>query len=60
MSKASNLIGQRFGRLVVIARNGSDRRGQSLWLCQCDCGKTLSVLGASLKRGYKKLRVHIL
>lgn len=54
MSKASNLIGQRFGRLVVIARNGSNRRGQSLWLCQCECGKTVSTLGASLKRGNTK------
>lgn len=33
-----DLIGQRFGRLVVIERVGKGKRGDSIWLCECDCG----------------------
>lgn len=35
---AKNLIGQKFGRLIVIERVGSDKRGNVLWLCECECG----------------------
>ena len=38
----SDLIGQRFGKLVVIAKAESYRSPKgsvaSCWLCQCDCG----------------------
>jgi hypothetical protein len=34
----SNLIGKRFGRLVVIERAESDAQRNSRWLCVCDCG----------------------
>lgn len=53
-----NLIGQRFGHLVVIGRNGSHcssktRKGNfnAVWKCRCDCGNTVNVLGFSLKNG---------
>jgi len=41
MSAPRNLVGQRFGRLLVIAGGGSlnERR---LWLCRCDCGTECS------------------
>ena len=45
------MLGQRFGKLTVLSR--SDRKGANgalYWLCQCDCGKTIEVLGSSLKR----------
>jgi hypothetical protein len=42
--------GQRFGRLVVIAKDGTTIEG-SHWLCQCDCGTTRAFSGSSLKRG---------
>ena len=38
MGKIKNLLGQRFGKLVVIKYAGKEKRGRSLWLCQCDCG----------------------
>ena len=38
MGKIKNLLGQRFGKLVVIKYAGKEERGRSLWLCQCDCG----------------------
>lgn len=47
--KRVELSGQRFGRLVVEGFFGSDRYRQSLWLCRCDCGESLTVRGGSLR-----------
>lgn len=38
MGKALNLVGLRFGRLVVIKRAGADEHKRVRWLCRCDCG----------------------
>ncbi len=34
---AIDLIGQKFGYLTVLSRDGSDCRGEAKWLCECDC-----------------------
>ena len=34
-----------------MRRSGKDRWGALLWDCQCECGKTYTVLGCSLKNG---------
>lgn len=48
-----DLLGQTFGKLTVIARDGSDHRGEAKWLCQCACGsKPISVLGSNLRSGH--------
>lgn len=49
-----NLIGQTFGHLTVIARDGSDNRGEAKWLCQCNCNahNKISVLGSNLRNGH--------
>lgn len=44
------LVGQRFGRLVVVRREGSIRRYAS-WLCRCDCGNDVIVRSDKLLRG---------
>jgi hypothetical protein len=44
-----DMAGQRFGRLTVLRRDGSDSRGKARWLCRCDCGQQHSVLGNSLR-----------
>ena len=44
-------VGQRYGRLVVVRREGS-RGTAALWLCQCDCGKTRLIPSNSLRDGY--------
>jgi hypothetical protein len=51
MTAPRDLLGQRFGRLVVIARDGSTKEGQARWLCQCDCGNTTTVTGNHLITG---------
>jgi hypothetical protein len=37
---ASNLLGQRFNRLLVIERLPNNKHRQTCWLCKCDCGNT--------------------
>lgn len=37
-SQAPDLIGKRFGHLVVVERSGTDLSRNSVWLCKCDCG----------------------
>ncbi len=32
------LVGKRFGKLVVMKREGTNRQGSAKWLCACDCG----------------------
>ena len=39
IEKRFNLLGQRFGRLIVIKELPPKRRAAQ-WLCQCDCGNT--------------------
>lgn len=45
-----DLIGKRFGNLVVIDKIGSKNR-RIHWKCQCDCGKYSEVSTTNLKRG---------
>ena len=47
--KRNELAGQRFGRLVVVDSVGSDKRGQLLWRCKCDCGNEVVVYAYNLK-----------
>lgn len=54
MSKLIDLTGQRFGRLVVIKRNGSDGNRNATWDCCCDCGNKTVVSGSELRRGRTK------
>lgn len=37
-SQKQDLIGKRFGKLVVLEKSENRRRGHYLWICQCDCG----------------------
>jgi hypothetical protein len=51
MSNVKNLVGQRFGRLVVIERFGVSTAGQATWSCGCDCGATKVVASGALRSG---------
>lgn len=51
MRQWPDLIGQRFGMLVVIAQAESTAAGQRRWVCRCDCGKEHVVIGGNLTRG---------
>lgn len=53
-----DLTGKRFERLVVLKQANDyikpNGRHESNWLCQCDCGNIVEVLGYSLKSGHTK------
>jgi len=60
----TDLVGQRFGRLVVKEFAGRDRRNNAFWSCLCDCGNNSIVYGSDLKEGktqscgcYRKQRI---
>lgn len=47
-----DMVGRRFGRLLVLQRS-SDGRGPR-WLCRCDCGASVVLPGGNLRRGNTK------
>lgn len=51
-----DLTGQRFGRLVIDGYAGvrGAGRGQTIWLCRCDCGSTTSVAAGHLRCGHTR------
>ena len=46
-----DLTNQRFGRLLVLSRAGSDRHGNSRWNVKCNCGKQKVVISHALLSG---------
>ena len=60
-----NIIGQRFGKLIVVSYIGTNDNRQSIWLCRCDCGNEKEILRNSLTSGrtlscgcYHKAKAH--
>jgi hypothetical protein len=54
MGRRLDIIGKRFDRLIVIGYLGMSKRHHSRWLCKCNCGRELEVLGNSLTSGNTK------
>lgn len=55
MSAAIDLTGQRFGRLVALRIDNSQKhRLGRLWECQCDCGGIIIVIAAKLRNGHTR------
>ncbi len=48
---AIDLIGQRFGRLIVLGRSAKKVPNHSVWDCRCDCGNETAALSNNLRRG---------
>lgn len=51
MTKLNNLIGRRFGRLLVTERGENNKSGRAMWICQCDCGNVITTSVDCLLRG---------
>lgn len=51
---ADNLVGQQFGKLVVLSREPNNKDGRSMWLCRCECGNEVVIMGKHLKSGNTK------
>lgn len=45
------LVGERFGRLLVLERSGTNKHGGATWLCRCECGTQKVVAGRQLVVG---------
>lgn len=51
MSKRLELAGKTSGKLTVIKRVQSNKKGESQWLCSCKCGNEVVVVGYRLNSG---------
>lgn len=49
MPKLIDLVGRKYGRLTV--KEIAESHGKARWLCECDCGNTVIVVGSNLKSG---------
>lgn len=55
MRKVNNIIGEKFNKLTVIDRGPTNsKRGEAMWICQCECGVTVQVSTNDLKSGHNK------
>ena len=53
--KATDISGQRFGRLVALNPTGERaHKGRVVWLCTCDCGNKALVVSSQLTQGRTK------
>lgn len=46
------IIGQKFGHLIVIKK--VSEKGHTKYLCQCDCGNSIEVFASNLISGHTK------
>lgn len=51
---SKDISGQRFGRWLVLRRNGCTAGGHALYDCVCDCGVHRTVAGFRMRRGDSK------
>lgn len=52
-ARIKNIIGNRYGKLLVISydEKKSKEKGRPFWVCQCDCGNIKSIRGSNLQQG---------
>jgi hypothetical protein len=49
----TNMVGKRFGKLVIVASTESEKN-RARWVCQCDCGNKCVATGKTLREGKKQ------
>ena len=54
MSRFKDLIGVRFGNLVVLKKSSKKAMSGSMFECKCDCGNTVTVARSSLTSGHTR------
>lgn len=54
LGKRIDMIGQKYGRLTVVAFAGKGAENRALWRCRCDCGNEIVLPGKSLRTGNTK------
>lgn len=53
-SKYDGIIGRKYGRLLVLQKDGKTKNGCTQLLCQCDCGDVVDVNMYNLVYGHTK------
>lgn len=51
---ATNIIGQKFGKLTALKMLESNKHKKKMWLCLCECGNEKEVVSSSLTHGLTK------
>lgn len=51
MSRTTDLVGRRFGKLTVIENTGEQKDRYWVWRCRCDCGTEIFVNTRRLSKG---------
>lgn len=51
MQNQKDITGKRYGKLTVLQRLTEKEDGYCVWLCLCDCGRTIRVSTKKLNRG---------
>jgi hypothetical protein len=49
-----NLLGKRFGRLLILKRVYNEKGKDTKWLCKCDCGNEITTSSTLLRDGRTK------
>lgn len=52
--KLIDMTGQKFGRLTVSYKGPPRKGGGSDWICQCECGESITVIGSNLRQGHTR------
>jgi hypothetical protein len=54
IANTKNLIGMKFGRLLILENTNEHQHTHVIWLCKCECGKIIKVPGNRLTGGNTK------
>lgn len=54
MGRYVDMVGKRFGRLIVLSLHSRNNRRENVWLCQCDCGNKTTTITSHLNSGNTK------
>jgi hypothetical protein len=52
--RKEDLIGKKFGKLIVREYYGKGKSDQNLWICDCSCGREITTSGDCLRSGGTK------
>lgn len=50
MGKMNDLTGRNFGLLYVVAQAENIKPGRPVWICKCQCGRTITVSSTNLTK----------
>ena len=52
--RCKDLAGKKYGRLEVKTLDGKSKGGNAIWLCSCDCGRSVKLLSGNIRSGQTK------